>query len=121
MKPDAAKFGSLIRRGESIAKPLSRYCGLANFVFAATKRVPGGENGAVVIFNHQVAAGRNAAIRTGWNDGAWGRPRREVAAAQATWYEQGYAGGLVFRQKQELDLSQRSVASSVSPRIAPAA
>jgi hypothetical protein len=29
-----------------------------------------------VIFNNQVAPGRNAAIRAGWNDAAWGRPHR---------------------------------------------
>jgi len=51
-----------------------------------------------MIFNHQRAPGRNAAIRAGWNDAAWGRPHRDVEAAQAPWYERGYAGGLVFRE-----------------------
>ena len=74
-----------------------------------------------MLFNNQVAPGRNAAIRAGWNDGAWGRPHREVEAADAPWYERGYAGGLVFRQKQQSDLAERVVASSTLPRIAPAA
>ena len=52
-----------------------------------------------MIFNNQVAPGRNAAIRAGWNDAAWGRRHREVEAAQTLWYERGYAGGLVFRQR----------------------
>ena len=51
-----------------------------------------------MIFNNQIAPGRNAAIRAGWNDAAWGRPHREVEAARAPWYERGYAGGLVFRE-----------------------
>jgi hypothetical protein len=74
-----------------------------------------------VIFNHQVAPGRTAAIRAGWNDAAWGQPHREVAAAQALWYERGYAGGLVFRQKRQTDLSERAVVSSTLPRVVPAA
>jgi len=74
-----------------------------------------------VIFNHQVAPGRNAAMRAGWNDGAWGRPHCEVEAAQAPWYERGYAGGLVFRQKEQFDLSQRTAFSSALPRFIPAA
>ena len=75
-----------------------------------------------MIFNHQVAPGRNAAIRAGWNDAAWGRPSRDIeAAAQAPSYERGYAGGLVFRQKQQSDLSERTVVSSTLPRVVPAA
>ena len=72
-----------------------------------------------MIFNNQVAPGRNAAIRAGWNDAAWGRPRREVEAAQALWYERGYAGGLVFRQKQHSAMSERGVVSTTLPRIGP--
>jgi hypothetical protein len=60
-----------------------------------------------VIFNHQVAPGRHAAVRAGWNDAAWGLPRREVGTPEAYWYERGYAGGLVFCQKQQSDLSER--------------
>ena len=74
-----------------------------------------------MIFNNQVTPGRNAAIRAGWNDGAWGRPRREVEAAQAHWYERGYAGGLVFRQKQQSDPAERTVVSSAMPPVVPAA
>ena len=74
-----------------------------------------------MIFNNQVASGRHAAIRAGWNDAAWGRPHREVEAAQAPWYERGYAGGLVFRQKQQSDLSERTIVSSALPRAVPAA
>jgi hypothetical protein len=74
-----------------------------------------------VIFNNQVAPGHNAAIRAGWNDAAWGRPHREVEAAQAPWYERGYAGGLVFRQKQQSDMSERGVVPSTLPRVVPGA
>jgi hypothetical protein len=74
-----------------------------------------------VIFNNQVAPGRNAAIRAGWNDAAWGRPHRDMQAAQAPWYERGYAGGLVFRQKQQSDLAERAVVSRTLPRGVPAA
>jgi hypothetical protein len=75
----------------------------------------------VVIFNNQVAPGRNAAVRAGWNDGAWGRPHRNVTAAQAAWYEHGYAGGLAFRERQQSDLAERTVVSSALPREVPAA
>ena len=74
-----------------------------------------------MIFNNQVAPGRNAAIRAGWNDAAWGRPHRDVEAAQAPWYERGYEGGLVFRQKQQSDMSERGVVPSTLPRIVPTA
>ena len=74
-----------------------------------------------MIFNHQVAPGRTAAIRAGWNDAAWGRPHREVSADQAPWYERGSAGGMVFRQKQQTDLSESAVVSSSLPRVVPAA
>jgi hypothetical protein len=74
-----------------------------------------------VIFQRKVARPRNTAVRDGWNDAAWGRPRREVETAVAPLYERGYTGGLVFRQKQQLDLSERTVASGPLPRRAPAA
>ena len=73
-----------------------------------------------MILNHQVAPGRNAAIRAGWNDAAWSQPHRDIDAAQAPWYELGYTGGLVFRQKQQSDLSERTVVSSTLPRVVPA-
>ena len=75
----------------------------------------------VVIFNHQVVPGRSAAIRAGWNDGAWGLAHREVKMAQAAWYERGYVGGSTYRQKQQSDMSLRVVVSSTLPRVVPAA
>jgi hypothetical protein len=74
-----------------------------------------------VISNQQVTPGRNAARRGGWNDAAWGQPHREVAAAHAPWYEQGYAGGLMFRHKQPSELTERTVVSTVLSRVVPAA
>jgi hypothetical protein len=50
-------------------------------------------------------AQHDAALRAGWNDAAWGQPRREVETAVAPWSERGYAGGLLFRQKQQQDSS----------------
>ena len=72
-----------------------------------------------MIFNQQVAPGGNAAIRAGWNDAAWGRPHRQVEAAQVTWYERGYAAGLAFRQKRQSELSERGGVSSTLPRVVP--
>ena len=74
-----------------------------------------------MIYNPRVAPGRNAATRAGWNDAAWGRPRHNVATAQVTWYARGYAGGLLFRQKQEWDVAQLTVVTSALPRVLPAA
>jgi len=74
-----------------------------------------------VIFNHQVAPGPSAAILAGWNDAAWGRPHRELGALQARWYERGYAGGLVYRHKQQSIMSERAVVSSTLPRVVPGA
>jgi hypothetical protein len=74
-----------------------------------------------VIFQRKVARPRNTAVRDGWNDAAWGRPHREVETAAAPLYARGYAGGLVFRQKQRADLSERAVMSRPLPRRAPAA
>jgi hypothetical protein len=47
-----------------------------------------------------------AAVRAGWNDAAWHQARRAVAAEAASWYEQGYAGGVVFREKR-LEIPRR--------------
>ena len=79
------------------------------------------EGQVVVLFNYRVAPGRNAAIRAGWNDGAWGRPQRAVNTIQAPWYQRGYEGGLIFRHKQQSDLAERSALSSALPRIVRAA
>jgi hypothetical protein len=79
--------------------------------------LPGGEEGRVVIFHQQV--GRAAALRAGWNDAAWGQPRREVQAEVARWYERGYTGGLVFRQKQEKNRAAQDVVGRM-PRVVPA-
>ncbi len=73
-----------------------------------------GQEGVVVIYDRQVA--RKAALRAGWNDAAWGQPRREVEPAVTPWYERGYAGGLVFRQKREQDTSAQGVMGWV-PRL----
>jgi hypothetical protein len=80
----------------------------------------GGRQG--VLFNNQVAMGRNAAIQAGWNDAAWGRPHRDVDGSGA-WYERGYAGGLVFRHEQPSDIAmgELRVVSSSLPRAQPAA
>ena len=74
-----------------------------------------------MIFQRKVARPQSTAVREGWNDAAWGRPRRDVETAVAPLYEHGYAGGLVFRKKQQADLSERAVASRPLPRRAPAA
>src|ERR1041385_5851415 len=122
VKPDAARTGSLIRRVESIAKPAEIATAAWPFWFPGPSedfQARGGGN--VVTFTNQVASGRNAALRAGWNDAAWGRPHRELEAAQAPWYERGYAGGLVYRQKEQSDFSERTVVSSPLPRVVPAA
>jgi hypothetical protein len=74
-----------------------------------------------VIFQAKVARPRSEAVRAGWNDAAWGRPHRRVEPAMAPSYESGYAGGLVFREKQQADLVQRTVVSKPLPRRVPAA
>jgi hypothetical protein len=80
-----------------------------------------GKEGRVVIFKRNVARPQTTAVREGWNDAVWGQPRREVETAVAPLYERGYACGLIFRQKQQLDLSQRAVVSIALPRRVPAA
>jgi hypothetical protein len=122
LKPDAPRTGSLIRRVESIAKPAETATAAWPFLVSRPTedfQARGGER--IVIFNHEVAPGRNAAIRAGWNDAAWGRPQRDVETSQAPRYERGYAGGLDFRQKQQSDMSERGVVSSTLPRVAPTA
>jgi hypothetical protein len=74
-----------------------------------------------VIFQRKVARPRNDAVRAGWNDAAWGRPHRQVESELAQLYESGYAGGLVFRDRQQADLLQRAVVLEPLPRRAPAA
>ena len=63
---------------------------------------------------------RTAALRAGWNDAAWGQPRREIETAVALWYERGYTGGLVFRRNQEEKHTGTAVVSPL-PRVVPAA
>ena len=60
-------------------------------------------------------------MRAGWNDAAWSRPYRKVATAEATWYAQGYAGGLIFRRKQEWEIPERAAVTIALPRVLPAA
>ena len=74
-----------------------------------------------MIFQWNLARPRDDAVRAGWNDAAWGRPRRLVQTALAQSYESGYAGGLVFRKKRQADLLARAVVSRPLPRRAPAA
>ena len=73
-----------------------------------------------MIFQGKVARPRYEVVRAGWNDAAWGRPHRPVEPAMAPSYEDGYAGGLVFRQKQQADLLERAVMSKPLPRRGPA-
>jgi hypothetical protein len=73
------------------------------------------------MFQEKVARPRTTAVRDGWNDAAWGRPRREVETAAVPLYERGYAGGLVFRKQQQQLLSERAIASIPLPRRVPAA
>ena len=74
-----------------------------------------------MIFQRRMARPSTTVVQEGWNDAAWGRPRREVDTAVAPLYERGYAGGLIFRQKQQPDLSEPSVVSNPLPRRVPAA
>jgi hypothetical protein len=54
-----------------------------------------------VTVERTLAQRRRTAIRFGWNDAAWGKPRRELGADLAAWYERGYKGGLVFRGHEQ--------------------
>ena len=72
-------------------------------------------------FQGKVARPRYETVRVGWNDAAWGRPHRQVESALVQLYDSGYAGGLVFREKQQADLLERAVVSRPLPRRAPAA
>ena len=47
-------------------------------------------------------AERTGAIRAGWTDAAWGRPRRRVPDHLGRWYELGYTGGLIFRRRRHV-------------------
>ena len=60
---------------------------------------------------------RRTALQAGWNDAAWGSPRRAVDAADAPWYEQGYAGGLVFRHNK-LPENMRTSITEPDPHVA---
>ena len=115
MKPDAARSGSLIRWVESIAKPAEPPRWLSRFLCWEF-----GKEGRVVIFQGKVARPRGEAVRAGWNDAAWGQRPREVDPAVASLYECGYAGGLVFRQKQQQNSSAPDILDPL-PHIAPAA
>lgn len=65
-------------------------------------------------------AQHDAAMRAGGNDAAWGQLRRERETAVAPWYERGYAGGLIFRQKQQQNTSAQDVLGRV-PQVVPTA
>jgi hypothetical protein len=44
------------------------------------------------------------AVRLGWNDAAWGQPRRDVDTELVACYERGCVAGLMFRQRGPTDL-----------------
>ncbi len=44
-------------------------------------------------------AERSAAIRAGWNDAAWGHPMHVRPTDLGRWYDLGYTGGRVYRQR----------------------
>ena len=44
-------------------------------------------------------AERAGAIHAGWNDAAWGQPRRVMPERLTSDYALGYTGGLVFRHR----------------------
>ena len=95
--------------------------GLSGSSVSGSRAWRAGKEGRVVIFQRKVARSPTTAVQEGWNDAAWGRPRREVETDVVSLYERGYEGGLIFRQKQQLDLSERAVVSRPLPRRAPAA
>ncbi len=64
-------------------------------------------------------ASRGTAVRAGWNDAAWGQSRRNVLTAVGRWYEQGYAGGLIYRRKRPQDTSEQDL-SRPAPQGVPA-
>jgi hypothetical protein len=72
-----------------------------------------------VIFNNLAAHGRNAAMRAGWNDAAWGRPHRAAEAARARWYECGYASRLVVRHRQQSNPAGPGSSRTVCRRLCP--
>src|ERR1051325_1884657 len=85
VKPGAARTGSLIRRVDSIARAAETATAAWPFFCfpGASEDFHARGGGKLVTFTNQVASGRIAAIRAGWNDAAWGRPHRELEAAQA--------------------------------------
>jgi hypothetical protein len=68
-----------------------------------------------LMFEGKLARRRRAAVRVGWNNAAWGQPRHDVDADLAAWYERGYAGGLIFRQKDQQDISFQDVLVAEPP------
>lgn len=58
-----------------------------------------------------------AAVRAGWNDAAWGMPRRLVAPPLIAAYERGYQGGLRFRASRRLPVADATLATP-PPRLA---
>lgn len=58
---------------------------------------------------NQTQASRGIALRAGWNDAAWGKSRHGVDTALVPWYARGYAGGLIYRQKQAHDTSEQDL------------
>ena len=73
-----------------------------------------------MICQRKVARRPSETMQAGWNDAAWGRPHRQVESALAQSYDSGYAGGLVFREKQQASLVQRAVVTKRLSRRVPA-
>jgi hypothetical protein len=65
-----------------------------------------------VIFQPKVARPRTTAVHEGWNAVGAGCIVK-VGTAAAALCERGYAGGLVFRQKQQLGTSQQAISSAL--------
>ena len=63
----------------------------------------------------QTPASVRVTVRAGWNDAAWGQSPRHVNADLVGAYARGYAGGLVYRQRQAPELVGQ--ADSASTRV----
>jgi hypothetical protein len=79
---------------------LGRHGGLANFELPVPE-----EQAEALHVEDKLPQGRRTAVRFGWNDAAWGQPRRHVDAELAACYERGYVAGLIFRKSSPTDLA----------------
>ncbi len=71
------------------------------------------------MFDRRLARRRHTAVRLGWNNAAWGQPRQVIDPDVAPWYDRGYTGGLIFRQKHQQDTSAQDIFVA-EPRALPA-